>query len=148
MDWIEWGYLGVFFACFLAATIVPFSSEVVVLAMLTQGDPFVVIFFASLGNWMGGMSSYLIGLAGNMFLMKKFLKINLVKLTLYEKYVQSYGSVLAFFTFLPFIGDLLAVALGVFKTSWLSVAFYMLLGKTIRYIVVWYFYQEMQYVFF
>ena len=62
----ELGYLGLFIASFLAATVVPFSSEVVFSAMiyLQHLDPWTCVFVATLGNWLGGMTSYYVGLLG------------------------------------------------------------------------------------
>ena len=37
IEFAEWGYLGLFVASFLAATVVPFSSEVVFSAMVFGG---------------------------------------------------------------------------------------------------------------
>ena len=54
MDWIEWGYIGLFVASFLAATILPIASEAVFIAMLFSFNPWVCLFFATTGNTLGG----------------------------------------------------------------------------------------------
>ena len=48
---MELGYLGLFLASFLAATVVPFSSEVIFSAMVFSGlDPWTCVWVATLGN--------------------------------------------------------------------------------------------------
>jgi membrane protein YqaA with SNARE-associated domain len=53
-------------------------------------------------------------------------------------YISKYGSYVAFFCWLPLVGDPLAVALGLFRSNSLNVAVWMLLGKAIRYAVMAY----------
>ena len=57
---VDYGYLGLFISCFLAATfIIPFSPEVVLGALILKGfDLQLTILIATIGNWMGGMTSY------------------------------------------------------------------------------------------
>ena len=60
---IELGYLGLFIASFLAATVVPFSSEVIFSAMVFGGfDEWTCVLIATVGNWLGGMTCYYLGL--------------------------------------------------------------------------------------
>ncbi|MGL4493074.1 MAG: DedA family protein, partial [Tannerellaceae bacterium] len=48
---IEWGYIGVFIAAFLAGTVVPFSSEVVLTGVLLLGAGYwPCMIAATLGN--------------------------------------------------------------------------------------------------
>lgn len=62
---IEYGYIGVFIASFLAATILPFSSEVVLTGVLLAGSSYwPCMIAATLGNFLGGMSCYWLGMLG------------------------------------------------------------------------------------
>ena len=57
----EWGYLGLFISSFLAATIIPLSSELVLSILLANNyDLFASLMVASLGNWLGGISSFIL----------------------------------------------------------------------------------------
>jgi len=61
-SFVEWGYLGLFLSSFLGATIIPLSSEIVLSLLLTQGfDIKLSIIIATIGNWLGGLSSYYLG---------------------------------------------------------------------------------------
>jgi len=134
------GYLGLFIASFLAATVVPFSSEVVFSAMVFGGlDAWSCVLVATAGNWLGGMSCYYLGLLGKMEWIEKYMGIKEEKLTRFTSKIHKYGDWFAFFSFLPGIGDIIAVASGFFRCNLWIVSISMLLGKFIRYIVWMYF---------
>lgn len=134
---IEYGYLGVFIAAFLAATILPFSSEVVLSGVLLAGANYwQVILWATAGNFLGGMSCYWLGTLGKQEWIVKYLKMDPAKLQKWTEWLQGKGSWMAFFVFLPGVGDFFAVALGLLRANVWSVAFFMLLGKFLRYLVV------------
>ena len=61
----DWGYWGLFFSAFIAGSILPFSSEAVMIVLVHMGlDPVLCVAAASLGNTLGGMSCYWIGTLG------------------------------------------------------------------------------------
>ena len=66
MDWLlDLGYWGLFLGSFLAATVVPFSADVLVIGMLVAGgSPWAIIIIATTGNFLGGLTSYGIGRLG------------------------------------------------------------------------------------
>lgn len=137
---MELGYLGLFLASFLAATVVPFSSEVIFSAMVFSGlDPWTCVWVATLGNWLGGMTSYYVGLLGKIEWIEKYFHIKKEKMENYTIRIQKYGDWFAFFSFVPFIGDVIAVATGFFRCKWWKVAISMLLGKFARYVAWMYF---------
>ena len=137
---MELGYIGLFIASFLAATVVPFSSEFIFSAMVFGGlDPWTCVWVATLGNWLGGMTSYYVGLLGKMEWIEKYFRIKKEKMESYTTNIQKYGDWFAFFSFIPFIGDVIAVATGFFRCKWWKVAISMLLGKFARYIAWMYF---------
>jgi membrane protein YqaA with SNARE-associated domain len=135
--WVEWGYLGLFLASFLAATVLPFSSEVVLALMLAGPfSPVGILIAATAGNWLGGVSSYGLGYLAKWDWIEKYLRTKREDVYRFKYRIERYGSVLAFFTWLPFIGDLLALALGVFRVRWPKVFVWMLIGKFLRYLLI------------
>ncbi len=110
MEWLlEWGYLGLFVGAFLAATLIPFSSDVLLVGMLVAGaDPVLSVVMATLGNWLGGLTSFGIGWLGRWEWIEKVFKVSEAKLQKQKARVDKYGSGLAFFTWLPGIGDIMA----------------------------------------
>jgi membrane protein YqaA with SNARE-associated domain len=137
MDSLFWlGYPGLFVASFLAATILPFSSEAILSAMLIAGYDLVdCLLIATAGNWLGGLTNYWIGYFVKWEWLEKYFRVSEASVYKQKHRVDKYKSFLAFFTFVPFVGDLLAIALGVFRTPFIPVALYMLIGKAARYVV-------------
>jgi len=130
------GYLGLFIGAFLAATVVPFSSEVVFTALVYSGmNAWNAVFVATAGNWLGGLTCYYIGHLGKIEWIEKYLKIKREKLDKFMNKFHRYGDWFAFFSFLPGIGDVIAVASGFFRCRFWIVALSMLLGKFVRYII-------------
>ena len=62
---IDWGYAGLFISALLAGSIVPFSSELVMIALVKVGlSPAICVLAATLGNTAGGMTCYYMGCLG------------------------------------------------------------------------------------
>lgn len=136
MDWLlELGYLGLFIGSLLAATIIPFSSEFLLSGMLIAGGDMIwVIAIASLGNWIGGMISYWMGHTGRWEWIEKWFKVKPETLERQKERIDRYGSLLAFLSWLPLVGDLFALGLGFYKVNVWQVAIFMLIGKTARFV--------------
>ena len=133
---VEWGYLGLFIASFLGATIIPFSSELVLSLLIIKGYDFnLSLLVATTGNWLGGLSSYFLGRLGKWSILEKYFRLKKEKIVKFKINIDKWGSLLAFFCWLPIIGDPIAVGLGFFRTNYLLVALWMFMGKLIRYIV-------------
>ena len=131
------GYIGLFISCFLAATfVIPFSPEVILGILILKGFNLqLTIIIATIGNWMGGMTSYFIGRIGDWKKIEKYFKIKKEKVNGFKKRIDKWGSVLAFFTWFPLGGDILALSLGVFKVDVYKVSIWMLIGKFFRFVV-------------
>ncbi len=146
MDWlIELGYIGLFIGAFLAATIIPFSSDVMLVALLTTGaDPYIAIAAATFGNWLGGLTSYYMGWLGKWEWIEKYLKVSREKLERQQTRITRYGAAVALFTWLPIIGDVMAIGLGFYKVNFRLTAIYMFIGKGARFVgwVLLYYYVE------
>lgn len=132
---MEYGYAGLFVASFLAATILPFSSDVVFVGLLYAGlKPIPCLLLATSGNWLGGMTNYFLGKLGKLEWIEKYLRIEREKIYKMQNKMQGKAvSIMAFLSFLPFIGDVMAVALGFMRADLRTVAIFMLLGKFSRY---------------
>ena len=133
---VEWGYLGLFIASFLGATIIPFSSEVVFSLLIINGyDIKASLLVATIGNWLGGLSSYFLGRLGKWETLEKYFKLKKEKIYKFKTKIDKWGSLLAFFCWLPIIGDPIAVSLGFFRTNYILVAVWMFIGKILRYLI-------------
>ena len=140
MDYISVGFTGLFIVTFLSATILPFSSELFLLFMLSKGyDPLICLLIATLGNSLGGLTNYGLGRLGDLKWLKK-LGVTEAKLKRSTIQIQRYGSWLAFFSWVPIIGDPLVVALGYFRTPFFKVLPLLVIGKFLRYLIIVWFY--------
>ena len=136
---IEWGLPGLFISALLAGSIVPFSSELVLVALVKLGlPPIACLISATLGNTVGGMTCYYMGRLGNISWIEKYFKVKKEKVDKMVKFLQGKGALMAFFTFLPAIGEVIAIALGFMRSNtWLTIVS-MFVGKLIRYILLLY----------
>lgn len=136
MEWLlDLGYFGLFAGSLLAATILPFSSDFLLLGMLAAGaDPMLTVAVASLGNWAGGMISYGMGRSGRWEWIERWFKVRRETLERQKARIDRWGAWLAFLSWLPLVGDLFALALGFYKVSLWRVALFMLIGKTARFV--------------
>lgn len=136
---VEYGYIGLFLASFLAATILPFGSEVVFAGLIALGmNAWGCVIMASIGNWLGGMTNYYIGRLGKVEWVEKYLKIEKEKVDKVQKWLEGKGSFMAFFSFLPIVGDIIALALGFMRANVYIVNIGMFLGKFARYVLIMY----------
>lgn len=136
---LEYGYAGLFLASFLAATILPFGSEFVFAGLLAAGmDGWTCVIIASVGNWMGGMTNYYLGKLGKIAWIEKYLKVKKEKIDKMQRWLEGKGAAMGFFSFLPVIGDLIALSLGFMRSNVYIVSSSMLAGKFIRYVLIMY----------
>ena len=136
---VEYGYIGLFLASFLAATILPFGSEFVFAGLLAAGmDGWMCVAIASVGNWMGGMTNYYLGMLGKIEWIEKYLKVKKDKIERMRQWLEGKGAAMGFFSFLPVVGDLMAIALGYMRSNVYIVSGSMFLGKFIRYVLIMY----------
>ena len=134
----DYGYIGLFLASFLAATILPFGSEGIVVLLVLQGfNVPAVILVASAGNFLGACTGYYIGMKGRS-LVEKYLSIEPSRLDKAELYFSRYGSYVLLFTWLPLIGDALTVMGGVLRLRFLTFSVFVFTGKFLRYLTVAY----------
>jgi len=136
----ELGYVGLFLSSFLAATVLPFSSEIILSAFIYSNyNMYTCVFVATFGNFAGGMSGYYLGRLGKWRFIEKYMRIKQSTMEAYRTKITPYASLAAFMAWLPFIGDFICVALGVFKCNIKRIAVFMFAGKLLRYIVWSYF---------
>lgn len=134
---LDYGYIGMFMTAFLAGSILPFSSEAVLVAFVRMGsDPVLAILLATLGNTAGSMTCYWIGHLGKTEYIERWLKAGPKKLEKAERFIRGRGAWMAFFSFLPVIGDGIAIVLGLMRASLTITLLSMTLGKLFRYIFI------------
>jgi len=134
MDFFDPAIWGLFFNSFLAATVLPVGSEPYLAGLiLTDYPPIQCLVYASIGNTLGGITSFYFGRLGKWDWIEKYLKIKREKVESFSARVNRFGIWTALLTWLPFIGDPIAVALGFFRVKAIPVFILMFIGKTLRY---------------
>lgn len=136
LDFLQaYGVWGLFLGSFLAATVVPLYSDALYLGVLYAGcNPISCLIAATLGNWLGGLTSYGIGWVGRWEWIERWFHVKREKLERQRSRIDRWGIWLAFFAWLPFVGDLFAIALGFYRISPIKCALLMLLGKFLRFL--------------
>lgn len=132
----EYSLWGLFLASFLAATVVPFSSEALLSVLIATGtDVTTAILVATAGNWLGGLSSFAIGYLGKWEWIEKYLRVKRETIEKWHDRLYKRGAVFAFFSWLPAVGDVFSVGLGLLRVNIILTALSMLAGRFIRYLI-------------
>ena len=134
---VDYGLWGLFASAFLAATILPLSSELVLSCLLLQD--FAVselVAVATLGNVLGSFVNYWLGFAGSGFVMTKILRISENDVEKAITRFKKHGAFCLIFAWVPVIGDPLTFAAGVLKINIVLFLILVTLGKLSRYLVL------------
>lgn len=132
----SWGIWGLFVGSFLAATVVPFSSDILFVGVLAAGVPEWACFIsATAGNWLGGLTSYGLGWLGKWEWLERWLHVKLETLEKQKSLVDRWGVLLALLTWVPIVGDVFAIALGFYRLNAWKCALFMLIGKAARFLL-------------
>ena len=135
----ELGYLGLFVAAFLAATILPLSSEVVLTALLLNGlSPAALVLVATIGNVLGSIVNYGLGYWAGQELIRRWLKMTEKELVSAEQRFTKYGLLSLLFAWVPIIGDPITVVAGILRINLLWFILLVAAGKLARYVVISY----------
>ncbi len=115
----HYGYVGLFFASFLAATILPLSSEVVLALLIMNGlDPSLLVVTATSGNVMGAIVNYVAGMTGGLYLVRKLFRLSPDEYESACKRYKKFGAGSLFFSWVPVIGDPLTFVAGTLKINY------------------------------
>ena len=132
-------YVSLFLTSFLASTIIPLGSEGLVVYLITQGHSIgPVVIIASIGNYLGACTTYLLGWVGREKYLKKYLRMKQSELKKGEQIFEKYGPPILLFTWVPLVGDAIAAIGGIFKINFVVFSIYVFIGKFIRYLAVAY----------
>ncbi len=127
----EGGLAGLALASFAAATLLPLSSEAVLFGYLKlyPAHAAAAIAVATLGNTLGGLTTYALGR-----LAPERTRARLGPKAL--SWVRRYGSPATFFAWLPVVGDALCLAAGWLRVDARAALVFMATGRLARYLLV------------
>lgn len=129
----NYGYVGMLISAFLAGSIFPLSSEVVMLALLAAGlDPWQLVIYGTIGNVLGSMLNYGIGMLGRIDWIEKYLHVNKKELDRAQRFMAGRGAWMGFFSFLPVIGEGITIVLGLMRSNIAITVISVVIGKFLR----------------
>ena len=128
---------GLFIVAFGAATILPFQSEIVFVALQLRGDIAIewIVLFASVGNILGSGLNYALGRVLERYRGRRWFPVSAEQLEKARAWYLKWGVWTLLFSWAP-LGDALTIVAGVMRTNiWLFFAL-VSIAKTVRYIAV------------
>jgi membrane protein YqaA with SNARE-associated domain len=132
-------YLLLFGSAFLAATFLPFYSEVVLFALLREGgDPIVLVLVATVGNTLGAVMNWLLGQYLLHFQDRRWFYFSRAQIDKAQHWFQRYGFWSLLLAWAPVGGDALTLIAGIMKVRLLVFLLLVGSGKAMRYISVVY----------
>ena len=136
---LSYGYMGMLVAAFLAASILPFSSEAVMVGLQAAGlDPIFLIVYGTIGNVLGSMFNYTIGRLGKMEWIEKYPHVKKEDLDKAHRFMAGRGAWMGLLSVIPVVGDVITVALGLMRANVVIVVISVTISKLLRYVLLVY----------
>ncbi|MEE2699215.1 MAG: YqaA family protein [Pseudomonadota bacterium] len=129
------GYLGLFASAFLAATVLPFSSELVLVGLMLAEDynSFILWAVASLGNVAGACVNWGVGRFCINWKDRNWFPVKQAQLDSAEKWFSRYGIWSLLFSWVPVVGDPLTFLSGILRVNFRLFVILVTIGKAGRY---------------
>ena len=133
-------YLSLFTISFLAATILPFSSELTLSGLIVTSnyDDLLLLVVASFGNVLGSAVNWALGFYSRNFTTKKWFPFNEVQIERSTKWFRKFGKWSLLFAWVPLVGDPLTLVAGLLRVRFLDFIILVAIGKVSRYLMVFY----------
>ncbi len=130
-------YLVLFISAFGAATLLPLSSELTLVAMLSQEYSVIVLWsVATLGNTLGACVNWWLGIYLAHFKDRPWFPFKPVQLEKAQHWFKRYGQWGLLLSWMPVVGDALTLVAGTLRVRFSVFLILVALGKGARYAVV------------
>lgn len=132
------GYLALFVAAFVAATVFPEQSEAVLVGLIF-GDRYPVsalVAVASIGNTLGSVVNWFLGRCIESLKDRRWFPVRVDTLARAQSWYQRYGKWSLFGSWLPVVGDAITVVAGIMREPLLVFVLLVGLAKTARYAIL------------
>ena len=129
-------YLTLFVTALVSATLLPMGSEGALLYLLSEGGavlPLIVV--ASVGNTLGALINYWLGLKGADYITRRGY-VSQKRADQAHGYFERYGGYALLFSWMPVVGDPLTFIAGAARYSWVYFLVIVAAAKTGRYLFV------------
>ena len=133
-------YIALFFISFFAATILPVSSELTLVGMMSASiySSSLLLLFASVGNVLGSCVNWYLGIHFIRFKDKKWFPFSDKQIQKSSFWFNKYGKWCLLFAWLPIVGDPLTFIAGTSRVNFTQFVVLVSLGKITRYVAVIY----------
>jgi len=133
-------YLSLFFISFLAATILPFSSELTLAGLISTSnyDNLLLLVVASFGNVLGSVFNWSIGFYSRNLSTKKWFPFKETQIERSSKWFSKFGKWSLLFAWVPIVGDPLTFVVGLLRVRFFDFIILVAIGKVSRYLIVFY----------
>jgi len=133
-------YLSLFAISFLAATILPFSSELLLAALIATSDydNLLLLTVASFGNILGSLVNWALGSYSRNLTTKKWFPFKETQIERSSKWFRKFGKWSLLFAWVPVVGDPLTLVAGILRVKFIDFIILVAIGKVSRYIFVFY----------
>ena len=126
-----------FLSAILAGSILPFSSETIMVALLAAGvSPWTLLLTASVGNTLGGITCYSMGLVASPEWLQRTFRVKDKHMQRARAMVDRWGIWVALLCWLPLLGSAILLTLGIMRSKPIATNLMMILGRTLRYVFV------------
>jgi len=130
------GYLTLFLAAFLSATLLPMGSEALLLYDLSAGMiPWLIWGVATAGNTLGALLNYWLGMKGEHYLERKGY-LSGIKMAKARQGFEKWGGWILLLSWMPVVGDPLTFMAGVLQYRFRLFVIIVALSKGVRYAVL------------
>ncbi len=132
------GYLGLFVAAFVAATIIPAQSEAVLTALILTDNYSIamLVLVASIANIAGSAMNWCLGRGLVRVRSRRWFPASEAQLSRATAWYAKYGLWSLLLSWVPFIGDPITIVAGILRTPFLSFILIVGFAKILRYIAV------------
>lgn len=134
---VQFGYVGLFVVSMLAASILPFSSEIFVVLMPTFGyNIWMVGIVATVGNYAGALTVYYMGRKGTEYILERYPRIDRTRLEQAEAWFGRWGPSVLLLAGIPIIGDPICLVAGSLHMKLSTFSIWSFVGKGWRYVLI------------
>jgi membrane protein YqaA with SNARE-associated domain len=133
-------YLSLFFISFLAATILPFSSELTLAGLISTSnyDNLLLLIVASFGNVLGSVFNWGLGFYARNLTIKKWFPFKETQIERSSKWFRKFGKWSLLFAWVPIVGDPLTFVAGLLRVRFFDFIILVAIGKVSRYLIIFY----------
>ena len=131
-------YGALFISAFLAATVLPVSSEAVLAGLIVsgRGDPWLLLAVATIGNTLGSVVNWILGRGIGSLQARRWFPVSPERYEQASRIFRRFGEWTLLFAWLPVVGDAFTIAAGAARVNLGVFVALVAIGKAARYVVI------------